>query len=107
MTQQSLLPQDPGSYDLYDAREGGGFPVPAVAVPCSEEGCQGKVPAPSSPTPMSNQAGPGNPKAKPVKCKKGTHKVTKHGKRRCVANKPQAHKNHKRSKNHKSGRTRR
>ena len=35
-TESSLLPQDPGSIDLYDARIGGGFPQPS-----EPPGCEG------------------------------------------------------------------
>jgi Tol biopolymer transport system component len=65
-------------YDVYDYREGGGFPEPPPVVPpCEGEGgC--KAPATSPPaapapaTPSFN--GPGNPKPKPAKHKKKHHK---------------------------------
>jgi hypothetical protein len=47
VTQQALVAQDQDfEEDLYDARVGGGFPVPAVEAECAGEGC--KAP-PSSP----------------------------------------------------------
>jgi hypothetical protein len=45
-TADSLLAQDPGQIDIYDARSGGGFPPPAPApVPCVGEECRGASPA--------------------------------------------------------------
>ncbi len=41
-TADPLLAQDVDTnYDLYDARSGGGFPVPAAPAGCEGEGCQG------------------------------------------------------------------
>lgn len=48
ITRSALLPsdQDGGLRDLYDARVGGGFPETAVEAPaCSEDACQGQIPA--------------------------------------------------------------
>jgi hypothetical protein len=83
-TAQSLLPQDPGETDVYDAREGGGFPAAAnPAPPCEGEACQAKSSAPGSPAPQSSGIGPGNPKSKV--CRKGTRKkVSKKGNISCV-----------------------
>ncbi|MGE5527258.1 MAG: hypothetical protein ACM3Q9_01180 [Methanosarcina sp.] len=50
ITRSALLPsdQDPGLRDLYDARVGGGFPESSAEAPaCSEDACQGEVPASS------------------------------------------------------------
>jgi hypothetical protein len=83
-TLRQLVPQDrDGSPDVYDAREGGGFPVLAPSA-CSEGSCQG-VPgsAPIFATPATATfSGPGNFSfpLRPVKCKKG--RVLKH--KRCV-----------------------
>ena len=89
LTEQSLLSQDPGQFDLYDAREGGGFAPPAIEKdPCAEEAClPPPTPAPAAPGAGASQ-GPssGNVKPKP-KCRKGF--VRKHGK--CV----KKHKKHK------------
>ncbi|HET6570526.1 MAG TPA: hypothetical protein VFG58_03460 [Solirubrobacterales bacterium] len=63
-TAASLLPQDPGLIDIYDARVGGGFPQPNPPAECEGEACQGAAPAPASPTPASSAfEGPGNVKA--------------------------------------------
>ncbi len=87
---------DDGSYDIYDARMGGGFPEPAgVAPSCEGEGCRGAAggapPVFSAPSSMAF-SGAGNlsapvpvravvkPKRKPVTCKRGY--VKKKGK--CV-----------------------
>ena len=52
-TPSSLLPQDPGLIDLYDARVGGGFPAPVKASACEGETCQPPSQAPNDPTPAS------------------------------------------------------
>jgi sugar lactone lactonase YvrE len=86
-TYESLVGQDPGLRDIYDARVGGGFKGPVVTPPiCEGEGCQIFNPAPVAVAPASRVAGPGNPK--PHKCPKGKHKEKRKGKVRCVKNKP-------------------
>jgi hypothetical protein len=97
ITSQNLVPQDTdGLRDIYDAREGGGFPpAPAPRQPCSGDACQGPlsaaapllVPGSVSQAPGQNFAAPVStttvkpkPKSKPAKCKKGY--VKKKG--RCV-----------------------
>ncbi len=99
-TASSLVAWDPGQIDIYDAREGGGFPPPTPPpASCEGEACQSPTPAPNDPTPASVQEGPGNlqQQAKPRRCAKGKHKVKKNGKTRCVKNKKA-----KKSKRHKS-----
>jgi hypothetical protein len=62
-TSDELVPGDTdGGYDVYDAREGGGFPIAAVPVECVP-GCQGPVSAaPVFGVPGSESfSGPGNP----------------------------------------------
>jgi hypothetical protein len=78
-TNSSLLPQDPGLVDLYDARVGGGFPSsPAPAPACEGEACQGPPAPPNDPTPGSSSfEGAGNVvegKAKKKRAKKSKHK---------------------------------
>ena len=68
---------DNGNYDVYDAREGGGFPEPPPPTPiCEGEGCKGASSAPPALAPSPGSAsfqGPGNP-VKPgrPRCRKGT-----------------------------------
>jgi hypothetical protein len=88
LTSSSLVSGDPGSRDLYDARVGGGFPVPTPPIPCEGDACAPLPPAPEDPTVGTVVPGSGNP---PVhfpttrKCPKGKRRVVKSGKVRCVA----------------------
>ncbi len=88
-TFESLVTQDPGLRDIYDARIGGGFPpLPPKPVICEGEACPPPpVPAPPAPAPSSRAQSPGNVKPKTKKCPKGKHKVKRKGKVRCVKNK--------------------
>lgn len=53
-TAASLLPQDPGSVDVYDARVDGGFPAPgAPAASCEGEACANAPAPPDDRTPAS------------------------------------------------------
>jgi hypothetical protein len=95
-TEESLLPQDPGQVDVYDAREGGGFPPIIKPTPCQGEGCQAP-PARNNPVvPGSTARGPGNLLPK---CPKGTHRVKKKGKSSCVRKAKKKNKVHKNKKN--------
>jgi hypothetical protein len=81
-TASSLLPQDPGLIDIYDARAGGGYP-PAVAQPaaCEGEACQGPLAPPNDPTPASAAfEGAGNVVKGRAK-KKKAHKAKAHKKK--------------------------
>lgn len=60
-TDGSLVPSDPGSVDLYDARVGGGFPIPSAPLPCVGDACQSLPPEPSDPTLNTLVEGSGNP----------------------------------------------
>ncbi len=101
-TNASLLPQDPGLIDVYDARTKGGLPgPPAPPGPCQGEACQIAPPPPNDPTPASATfRGAGDPSAKPrARCAKG--KARRKG--RCVAKK---HKRVKRTANRNRGASR-
>jgi hypothetical protein len=88
-TESSLLPQDPGSIDLYDARENGGFAQPTQAAPCEGMACQNPAAAPNDPTPASSGYEAGTPQEKAQRCPSGKRQVRRHGKLRCV---PKRHK---------------
>ncbi len=94
-TASKLAAQDPGLIDLYDAREGGGFPPPPPsAIPCHDEGCQNPGPPPGDVTPGSQQSGSGNVLPKTHKCPKG--KAWSKKKKRCVK-KHRKHSKHRRA----------
>lgn len=87
LTDGSLVASDPGAVDLYDAREGGGFPVPPDQIPCEGDACQPLPSPPEDPTPGTQVPTEGNPpvhfpkthhrkKANKHKAKK--HKARKH-----------------------------
>jgi hypothetical protein len=96
LTTESLIPADPGSQDLYDARIGGGFPEPPPPLECAGDACQPLPQAPEDPTVGTTIPGPGNPPLPPEKhCRKGMRLVVRHGKVSCVKAK---HKKHRRRK---------
>lgn len=94
-TAESLLPQDNGLIDVYDAREGGGFPaIPGQPSACEGEACQAPPAPPNDPTPTSAAfQGPGNVREKRLPrcgksktrrkghCVKKKHKKQAHGRR--------------------------
>jgi hypothetical protein len=57
-TRSQLVPEDrDAGSDMYDARVGGGFPVPpAPPAPCQGEGCRGPVSAPPLPLTIATEA---------------------------------------------------
>ncbi len=71
-TETTLLPQDVGQIDVYDARVNGGFPQPpAPAAECEGEACQSPISPPAEPSYASQgYQGPGNPKPAAKKAKK-------------------------------------
>lgn len=93
LTSRSLVPSDPGSLDLYDAREGGGFPKPPVPIACAGDACQSLPSEPDDPQPGTLLQGPGNPELRfpPRRCPKGKRRVKRHGRYRCV---PRPHGKH-------------
>jgi hypothetical protein len=84
LTDGSLVPGDPGAVDLYDAREGGGFPVPAKPIPCEGDSCQSLPSPPEDPTPGTQVPTNGNPPVRFPKTHKPKHrhKHKKHSHRR-------------------------
>jgi hypothetical protein len=85
LTDSSLATADPGSYDVYVAREGGGFPPPPNTIPCEADACQPLPEAPEDPTPGTLVKGPGNPATrftKPKEQKQGKPKGKHHGKKK-------------------------
>lgn len=104
-TSAGLLPQDPGLIDIYDARVGGGFPLPPTPpAACEGEACQGPPSPPADQTPASSSfRGAGNVRegAKKPGCSKG--KVKKRKKNKCVKRHRRAHRKNK----HKSRRVHR
>lgn len=80
-TGSSLLSQDPGLVDLYDARSEGGYPVPTKTAACEGEACQGPLAPPNDPTPGSSSfEGAGNvkatrPQGRRTACAKAEHRA--------------------------------
>jgi hypothetical protein len=82
LTDGSLVPGDPGAVDLYDARAGGGFPVPPKPIPCEGDACQPLPSPPEDPSPGTQLVTEGNPPVRFVKKpggKKHKPKAEKHG----------------------------
>ena len=61
LTEESLLGQDPGGLDLYDARVGGGFATPPAPIPCEGDACQSLPSPPEETTLTTLLSGHGNP----------------------------------------------
>jgi hypothetical protein len=94
------------SYDIYDARVGGGLPEPVPPPPsCQGDACQPTPVGLNDPTPASSSfKGAGNPHKPLSRCAKGKRRVkTRNGKSRCV--KRHAKKQHRTAKhNRRAGR---
>jgi hypothetical protein len=71
VTDGSLVAADPGSVDLYDARVGGGFPEPLLPIPCAGDACQDLPSEPVDPGLNTLVTGPGNPKVRYLKYRRG------------------------------------
>jgi len=90
-TDRSLVGSDPGSYDLYDARVGGGFPEPTPPFLCQGDACQSLPSPPVDPVINTVNSAPGNPRVrffnttrrKPVyhRLRNHHHKTSHRGKR--------------------------
>ncbi len=96
-TGSSLVSQDPGLIDVYDARTEGGFPPPpALREECEGQACQPTLEAPNDPTPASSAfEGAGNVagEPKPSSCRKP--RVRRKG--RCVTRKHKSARRHHRA----------
>jgi hypothetical protein len=79
LTDSSLYPLDPGSFDLYDARVDGGFAPPPNTIPCNGDACQSLPALPEDPTPGTLLPNSGNP---PLRIAKKRAKKHHHHKRR-------------------------
>ncbi len=82
LTVNSLVKSDPGSVDLYDAREGGGFPEPPTPFVCEEDACQPLPSPPDDPAPGTLVPTAGNPPLRFPKTKKGKVKKRKQQRQR-------------------------
>lgn len=84
LTDASLVRSDPGAFDVYDARENGGFPEPSTPLPCEGDACQPLPSPPLDPSPGTLVPGSGNPPVRFPKAKKpkGKSKKAKAGKRK-------------------------
>jgi hypothetical protein len=67
LSEESLVDQDPGSADLYDARAGGGFPEAGQPIPCVADACQPLPAPPEDPSPGTLTPTAGNPPARIVR----------------------------------------
>jgi hypothetical protein len=84
-TDASLVPSDPGAVDLYDARVGGGFPIPPTPIPCVGDACQPLPGEPEDPAPGTLlQSGGNGPVSFPGggNATRKTHKKRHHKKHR-------------------------
>lgn len=99
-TGTSLVASDPGLFDVYDARVGGGQPQPQEAAPCEGDACQSPAAAPTLQTPASAQfEGKGDiPPSRARRCQKGKRSMRHQGKVRCV--KRRRHAQHRRREGH-------
>ena len=89
LSEASLLPSDPGSMDLYDAKVGGGFGEPQAQIPCEGDACQILPAVPSEPSLATLAEGAGNPAVSYRKyCRKG------YVKRKGICEKKGAHHRH-------------
>jgi hypothetical protein len=77
LTNESLVKEDPGSIDVYDAKVGGGFPEGPGHAPCFGDACQSLPNEPEDPTPGTLVPNGGNGPVKYLRekrKKKSTHR---------------------------------
>ncbi len=82
LTDGSLVLGDPGSVDLYDARVGGGFPIPQKPIACEGDACQPLPSPPDDPAIGTTAPGAGNPPVSYSKPKGGKKGKKAKGKKR-------------------------
>lgn len=105
ISRTALAPSDTDEKpDVYDIREGGGFPAPVEPQVCEAGGCRGPSPSPpSGSTAATAHFGGAADQTPTTPCRKG--QTMRHG--RCVAKKPKHHhpkpKRHHDKKAHKHG----
>ncbi len=107
-TQASLLVQDPGLIDIYDARENGGLPPPPPpGEPCEGEACQSPPPPPEDSTPASSATevnGNVREEGKAARrCGAGKRKVQRKGKVHCVSKHKRAQRHHRKAHRRRGG----
>ncbi|HEY2478872.1 MAG TPA: hypothetical protein VGI17_09070 [Solirubrobacterales bacterium] len=93
LTDRSLVGTDSSAFDVYDAREDGGFPESSPPLACEGDSCQALPPEPEDPAPGTLNSGPGNLKepAPAAACPKGKTRVKRKGKSVCVVRKKAKH----------------
>jgi hypothetical protein len=79
LTGDSLVGEDPGSIDAYDARVGGGLPETQPPIPCVGDACQALPSPPEDPTPGTLVPNAGNP---PLQIEKEKPKRKHHKKKK-------------------------
>jgi hypothetical protein len=94
LTTASLYPLDPGSYDVYDAPEFGGFAVPESPIPCVADACQVLPEAPEDPSPGTLVPNAGNPTLKVAGEAAGEGKSKKKKHKKKAGHKRKAKKKH-------------
>ncbi|HTR74523.1 MAG TPA: hypothetical protein VMH33_04605 [Solirubrobacterales bacterium] len=113
-TRDRLVPADKDElFDVYDAREGGGFPseTETQRAECQGESCQPSPNPPAEVTPGSSSfhgtgnLSEGSGAARP--CPNGKHRVEQRGKARCLAKHNGRHKRHPGRAHHRANRDRR
>jgi hypothetical protein len=87
VTDGSLVPTDPGSFDLYDARVGGGFEAPEVPIICFGDACQSLPSEPVDPGLSTLVPGPGNPRIIYIKKHRKEKKHCKPKAKKCKSGK--------------------
>ena len=82
LTSESIYPPDPGSYDVYDARVGGGFVLSGLTIPCDGDACQVLPEGPEDLIPGTLVPNAGNPPLRIAGEAATKKKRRKHGKKK-------------------------